>query len=341
MSVINVLYQHDDNYAIYGGVSLVSLLENNKSAENINVFFCDSGLSEKYKKQYEEIIKKYKRNIFFISAKPIVDKFSCVGFPKYRGSYATYMKLFLIDLLPPEVERIFYIDSDTLILGQLDNLFELNYSEKPIYMCIDAIASLFKNTFGFKTDEPYYCGGTMLFNVKLWKKNNCINRLFDYALNQRSSYYDADQGLLNRVLFHEIGTLPLEYDYTYFNSIYSDRLVRKVLSKSTYYSLEEMKKARNNIVVLDFMRFLGESPWHKKTLHPHKNYFYFYLKLSPWYENFIPEKPSRRPFFLIERLLYLILPKSFFLFIFSSFEKIYVKKCDNTLKRNNPKNISF
>ena len=43
---MNILYQSDDNYAIYMGVSICSLLENNKSAKNICIYIIDSAIMQ-------------------------------------------------------------------------------------------------------------------------------------------------------------------------------------------------------------------------------------------------------------------------------------------------------
>ena len=40
---LNVLYQFDDKYAPYAGISMLSLYENNKEIENLNVYCAEIG----------------------------------------------------------------------------------------------------------------------------------------------------------------------------------------------------------------------------------------------------------------------------------------------------------
>ena len=38
--ILNVLYQSDDNYAVVSAISIASLLENNKTLDEIHIFYC-------------------------------------------------------------------------------------------------------------------------------------------------------------------------------------------------------------------------------------------------------------------------------------------------------------
>ena len=48
---LNILYQCDDNYAPYTGVSMSSLFRRNKNIEEINIYILDDGISEENKKK--------------------------------------------------------------------------------------------------------------------------------------------------------------------------------------------------------------------------------------------------------------------------------------------------
>lgn len=338
MNVINVLYQHDDNYAVFGGVSIVSLFINNREAKDICVYLIDIGLSEEYKKQYRQLAEEYGRRVEFLPAALLIHQLEEVGFPKYRGSYATYMKLLIAEALPSDVKRIYYMDSDTLVTGSLQPLFEMDMKGRPLYMVVDGLSTMFKDSYGFAPEEPYYCGGTMLIDPIEWRKQGYTARLIDYAKNIRCAFYAADQDLMNNVFRGEIGTLDVRYDFTYIHTIYPDRLILNLFKKKVYYSEEELKVARNQIVVLHFMRFLGESPWNKNTLHPHREQFDRYLKMSPWrdYKKIASDKGG---LFKIEKIMYKYLPRYLFFHIYVMFIKYYVAKEDKRLQKANTNNI--
>ena len=43
---LNIIYSSDDNYCIYMGVSILSVLENNKNFNSINIYIVDNNISD-------------------------------------------------------------------------------------------------------------------------------------------------------------------------------------------------------------------------------------------------------------------------------------------------------
>ena len=119
---IHVLYLSDANYAAFAGVSVVSLFENNKSFDEIDVWLIDDDLGDENRKKFKEAADAYGRRVHFLDMSEGIRKLEAIGAPKYRNSYTTYLKLFAFGLLPPEVDRIFFIDSDSVVTGDLSAL---------------------------------------------------------------------------------------------------------------------------------------------------------------------------------------------------------------------------
>lgn len=92
-NALNVVYQTDKNYAVYTGVSLYSLFENNKSADSIDVYILDGGISESDKEKLCKLAETYNRQLQLIDTAQLDTTLENLGAPKYRGSYATYYKL--------------------------------------------------------------------------------------------------------------------------------------------------------------------------------------------------------------------------------------------------------
>lgn len=88
------------------------------------------------------------------------------------------------------------------------------------------------------------------------------------------------------------------------------------------------------------MRFLGESPWHKNSLHPHKDRFDHYLKQSVW-KDYVPQPPRNDLVFRLERVLYRLVPRTVFYRIFVAYYRHYVIEADKKLKQANLKDIYF
>ena len=61
---LNILYQSDDNYAPYMGVSICSLFENNKNEESIKIYIIDICL---YYKKVKDTCQQNKKQISIIN----------------------------------------------------------------------------------------------------------------------------------------------------------------------------------------------------------------------------------------------------------------------------------
>ena len=103
--MLNVLYQFNEKYVPFAGTSIVSLLENNKSVDDITIYIlCEDVLPES-KLKLKTQIDEYGRNSVFIDAVSIIEKMKKLGINDYRGSYATNIKMFVTEFIPINVER--------------------------------------------------------------------------------------------------------------------------------------------------------------------------------------------------------------------------------------------
>lgn len=318
MSTLQILYQSDDNYAIFMGVSICSLLENNKNIENIVVYVIDDGISEENISKLQCMVKKYDRKISFVTGqkvlenKEITDAFSYAGMRKNTHSY---LKMFFDTLLPELTGYLLYIDCDTAITGSLSELTDLDMQDKVIGMVMDSLVINSKKTVGMQFDDRYYNSGVILIDVERWKKFHCAERILNHIKNVRT-YGTVDQDVLNVVLKEEIFTLPIKYNLQPIHLEYSYNLYSKVYKhKETYYSKGEVEEAVKTPLVIHYLRYIGESPWNADNVHPGKVYFDKYLAMSPW-ADYTKKRANRGTIFIIEKFLYRVLPQSIFIRIF-------------------------
>lgn len=318
MNTLQILYQSDNNYAIFMGVSICSLLENNKNIENIIVYVIDDGISEDNISKLQCMVKKYGRKINFITGqkvfenKEITDAFSYTGMRKNTHSY---LKMFFDTLLPDVTGDLLYIDCDTAITGSLSELTYLDMQDKTIGMVMDSLVINSKKTVGLQSNDRYYNSGVILINVERWKKYHCAERILSHIKNVRT-YGTVDQDVLNVVLKEEIFTLPIKYNLQPIHLEYSYNLYSKVYKhKETYYSKGEVEEAVKNPLIIHYLRYIGESPWNADNVHPGTQFFDKYLALSPW-KDYEKKTANRGKVFKIEKWMYKCLPGIVFLKIF-------------------------
>lgn len=313
---MDILYQFNEAYVPYAGVSIFSLLENNKQVEDINIYIIGEKLRKESKLKIKELIDCYNRNVTFIDGTEMVALIKKLDIPEYRGSYATNLKMFFPLYIKDEVRKLLYIDSDTLILGSLEPLFEKDMSEMALGMVLDSLAVKHKLYVGHKQDEYYYNGGVMLINVPYWNKNLCTQKIIEHVKNTRAHYMAPDQDIINVVLKNYITLLEPKYNLQPIHYRYKYSTYNFFWKQKAYYTIKELNDAVEDPVIVHFFRFLGEFPWNSKSRHPYTRLFDFYLEKSPW--NGLEKEAvlQKGVVFSIERWLYRILPDEVFMFLF-------------------------
>ena len=340
MKKLNVLYQFNEKYAPYAGVSITSLLINNKAIDEITVYALTERVTNESRKKLQMTAERYQREIVFIDTEELVVNMQKLGMPKYRNSYAANMKMFISMFLDKSVERLLYIDSDTIINSDLGELLAFNMQNNPIAMVLDSLGQRHKRRIGLNSEELYFNTGVILFDIKTWNEKKCTERIVNHVKNVRTHYMAPDQDLINIVMRGEIIKLDMSYNVQPIHLVYNPTLYYYFFGKKYYYTKSEIKTATTHPKILHFFRFLGEFPWHKDSMHPDVLIFDEYLKKSLWKD--YQKKPTEKNgiIFRVERWIYCKFPQILFLLIFKlNYEYFLWKANRDSLNQKNNKNM--
>ena len=329
---MNILYQSDNNYAAYMGVSICSLFENNKESDEINVYVINDSISQENTDKLLEMAEKYSRRIILLDPTDLLQDtslsltFGCSG---KRWNNHSYLKLLFTRMISENIDSLLYIDCDTVVVGDLSDVFRYDLGKNSIGMVQDSLTTYSKTSIGLEDTDRYYNSGVILFNTAAWIENRCEERIINHLKNVRV-YGTIDQDVLNVVLKDEIYTLPIRFNLQPVYIDYSLEQYNRVYKHAEpYYSNDEVRDALLSPVIFHFLRYLGQSPWHKNSMHPCREYFDMYLERSPW--EGLQRKEGKKEFaFKIERLLYKTMPKGLFLRLFHSYHERMIIKSSNT-----------
>lgn len=330
---MNVLYQCNDKYAPYCGVSITSLFENHKHIEDITVFILSDDMSNENRSKFMLLAEKYGRNIVIVDSNPLNSKLKQLGIPMYRGSYSTNFKLFAYELLHSNIERLLYIDSDTVVVGDISALFEINLNNCPVAMAQDSLVINHKKDIGLNKNKPYYNAGVILFDMCEWKNHRCTERIVEHVINVRAHYPAPDQDLINVVIKDDIYELPPEYNMEPAYYMFSAKNYYRVFRNPSFYKKEVLEKAKGDEKIIHFFRVMGEFPWHKDNMHPFNDLFDKYLSISPW-ADYEKESSGIAWVFKAEKLLYKYLPESIFIRLFHLSHICFMKKSNKLSLKN-------
>ena len=318
MSTLNVLYACDENYAPFAGISMFSLFENNRDIERIRVYLVSDNVTDKSLSLLRAQAESFERELIIIDAASIVDIIKKLNIPSYRGSYTTNFRMFFHTFVDPDVDKLLYIDCDTIVASSLAPLLTLDMQGKAVAVVRDSLTTSYKTLIGLDENDAYFNAGITFIDVKIWTEKKITERLLDHIQNVRSRYCNPDQDLLNIALRDDKYILPPEYNFQPSHRAFSDKTYFSAYRHTSYYSHEELENARKNPVILHAYRFIGDFPWHKGNLHPDTPIFDDYMKRSLWSD--YEKKPAGRGMiFTVEKLMYRLLPKRLFLKIFAAY----------------------
>lgn len=283
---LHVVYASDDMFSEILGVSMVSLLHNNKEFEDINVYILDSGVSDENKKNIESLCADYHRKPpYWIQAKNICEELG-MDVVTDRGSLSQYARLFISSVLPQNLKRVLYLDCDIIINQSIKELWNLDLKGNTIGALMDAFSRQYRSNIDLKPNDIMFNSGVMLIDVDKWKENNIEENLKRFISSKKGKIQQGDQGALNSVLSYQtycfeprFNSVTIFYDFTYREMM----IYRK---PPKFYKEKDIKKAVEEPVLIHFTTsFLSRRPWIEGCEHKYVGKWIEYKNLTPWKDN--------------------------------------------------------
>lgn len=334
MRTLNILYQTNENYAAITGVSMTSLFENNKHIEEINIFILDDEISNENKVKYIKLCEKYGRKIQFEDTKIILNRLKELKVAPFKNTYTTYFKLFAIDKIELNNDRILQLDGDTIIDGSLDELCDMDISNVICAATYDCTMNKYKKLIGIPETDKYYNGGVLLVNQRMWRRERCEARIIEHLRSVRHGYYTVDQDIINVLFRHKIKYMPITFNYNSGFYIYGIKESLKIYNlKNEYYTdINEIVSAFDKPRIYHCMGAMTGRPWEADSIHLQNGIFDSYLSLSPW-KDYKKNKVNRNAIFKIQKKLYLVLPRRFYIPIHKLAQAWYLAKMNRLVQK--------
>lgn len=117
-----------------------------------------------------------------------------------RTAKETYYRLFAAAYLPEDLDRILYIDPDTLIIGDITPLYTVDFQGNLFAGCGHLAPFVnFINTarLGMDIQRTYINAGVLLINLQALRQVFSPEQVFALIRRRRHTLYLADQDVLN------------------------------------------------------------------------------------------------------------------------------------------------
>ena len=281
-----ICYSINDFFAREAGISLIGMLENNPGYEPEEIFIMDFGIHPRNKERLEGIAAGYGKRITFLNAKPVTDRIrqEFPNLPAWRGSMAPNAKAFVEQIVPDYVERLLFIDADTVVAGSLAGLQQLDMGGAALGVVPVNLADKMIRKEQYKLlngNKLYFNSGVLLFNLPVWRREDCPGMIIN-TLKQKFDISFPDQALLNNSIPERL-ILELPPKYNYITHYFHPKQERKWLRIGKRYSEAEIEEAIRNPAIIHYLGgWVLARPWHEHCRSSHSAEYFKYKALSPW-----------------------------------------------------------
>lgn len=270
-------YVSDENFAWICGLSIMSLLSHNPGAE---IYLLKTGFSEKSEKQMNEIAEKYHGTIHMLEIKES-HRMDILNLRKW--SSIVFVRLFLNEYLPEDIDRVLYLDCDTMIRGSLKDLSQMDLKGAVIAGSQDCLSSTYRRNIGLKPNDPYINAGVVLFDMVRIREMPMRKLISDFLSTHYYSNSYGDQDVINAIFKGHILVLPMQYNVLSVNYYWNYRELKLLRRPSRFYSENEFRTGIRDPLIVHFTGHVWcRRPWYLDSNHPLTDEFQKYLKESPW-----------------------------------------------------------
>lgn len=321
--IIHIGLCADENFALPFGVCLTSIFESNKD-ELLKIHVITQGFSNETLLRINQTERAYGRN-----GSVEIHKISDEIFSQYPLSNqfpkAIYFRYIFAKLLPVGIEKLIYIDSDTVILSSLRVLWNIPLDETQLLGAVEDRNGddiLIRNRIG-RWHGVYYNSGMLLMNLRLWRKIDAFRILADFILNNQDVCVYPDQDAINVVFADKFVSLPYQYNFS-MSFIAPFETFRLHLSKK-----ELLEFAFDKIIILHYAAEV--KPWYLDSKHPLLFIWKHFYRISAWNNIKLKYRHSIIHRVLTKVIVYVLYRdkqcavNSKFIYILEKYQNLYLK----------------
>lgn len=259
---LHVAFNITASYASLCSIVLHSLCKHNPNA-CVHAHILATGMTPEACALIERVAEKHGVEVHHYDATEAVAPLARV-YSNKRYHLSVNYRMFVADLLPSDIERVLYLDCDTLVRGSVAELCEHPLSaqcaavvvrDAPIYVAGKRPRRV-KHSLGV----DYFNSGMMLINLDYWRRERVSEQCVASYAEQPEDYPFPDQDVLNVVLRGHVDYVSPRWNcFSYFftHEFYQQPGVGEV-----DYDL------LRGAVILHFIN--RNKPWTARCTHPYR-----------------------------------------------------------------------
>ncbi|MCD8083452.1 MAG: glycosyltransferase family 8 protein [Clostridiales bacterium] len=326
---MNVVYASNDAYARHLGVSMCSLFDKNPDEKEIRVFVLSMGLSTGSRRALGSIAKQYQRELSFLEMDDLKERLRCTeehpgermaaeissgaeeeaalhesvrGCEPDTGVYdiSIMLRLFMGEALPEDVERVLYLDCDTVVAQPIGALWRTDLLGNVVGAVMEpTIYPEVKEAIGLAPEDPYFNSGVLLADLRQWRKTGVQKALLDFWRKKSGRLFASDQDVINGTLAGRVKILSPRYNFFPNYRYFSYATLARHAASWHAVSREEFAEAKRHPAIIHYMG--DDRPWIAGNRNHYRRAYEKYLEMTPWAGT--PREEGKRFYMLLYHLM--------------------------------------
>ena len=254
----------DNHFSVLLAALIKSIDINHHTEEHINFYIVGDKLNLVNKNNLLKCADANKISIFWVDIDDIIKNKSILPLDSSSFPLIVYIRLFFPLFIPPEIDKVIYLDVDMIVRKDISALWNTDLGDKiiagvpdrsEIVSCSWGGITNYKE-LGISPETKYFNSGLLFINCSKWIELNITEKIISCISNNTKYANFPDQYGLNVVFANQ--WLELDSGWNCYSMVEKDDpyLIHFIGIKPIFTSYNYVQK--------------------------YKDEFYSYLKLTPW-----------------------------------------------------------
>ena len=219
---IPIFYACDDNFVKYTIVSLNSMIKNASKKEKYEIYVLHTYITDVMKNKLLELQNENFKITFCDVTSHLESIYDRLPIRDYY-SKTTYYRLFIAEMFP-EYEKAIYIDSDTVVQGDISELYAIDIGDNYLGGCheqamvqVDAFGTYAEQVVGVSRHN-FFNAGMIVINCEQFREHAVLDRFIEY-LHDYNFVVTQDEDYLNLICKDRVYWLDQRWNTEIFGEI--------------------------------------------------------------------------------------------------------------------------
>ncbi len=231
-NIIPIFFACDNNFVKFTVVSMKSIISNASKDNKYKIHILNTDISEDMKQKIATMANEN----FEISFENVMDYLESISDKlPIRDYYSktTYYRMFIAEMFP-EYDKAIYIDSDTIVLGDISELYNYELGDKFVgaaneqaMVQVDVYGQYVEKVLGIDRNN-YFNAGLLLINCNEFRKNKILEKFVE-LLGVYTFVVTQDEDYLNILCHNKVLWIEQQWNTEVFGEIKYDESTFKML----------------------------------------------------------------------------------------------------------------